>query len=169
MNKKGFTILELVLYIALIAIILTSVTYFAWDIIYGGVKTFAIREVQQNARFAIERMSFEIRKSQGVVSVATDVIVLDNGTDPDVTLRFKEPENKITLQFGADPEQDLTTDEIEVTNGVFTNLEYTYPGSSTPATENIKMEMDFNYYNPQNLEQWLAEEHFQTSVEIKGN
>lgn len=161
--------MEVILYIALIAVILTAVTYFAWDIIYGGVKTFAIREVQQNARFAIERMEYEIRKSEGVSSFATDTLVLANGTDPDVTLRFREPENKITLQFGSDPEQDLTTEEVEVTNGRFTYLEYTYPGASAPATENIKMEMDFNFYNPQDLQDWLAEEHFETSVEIKGN
>ena len=169
MKLKGFTLLEVVLYIALISIVLVAVTYFTWDIIYGGVKTFAVREVQQNARFAIERLTFEIKKAEGVDSIATDFVVLDNGIDPDVTLRFDVPNKKITIQEGAGPQQDLTTNDVEVTNGRFTYLSYTYPGATTPATENIKIEMDLNYLNPENLEDWLADESFETSVEIKGN
>ena len=169
MNKKGFTLVEILLYIALVAVIITSITYFTWDVIYGGIKTYVMREVQQNARFSLERMTYEIEKAQGINSISDNELILDNGTaGPDVIFRFDDINNKITIQIGSGSEEDLTSEAIEVTNSYFYNRSYIYPGASEYATENVKIVMTLNYYNPDDLQEWLAQDTYETTVELKG-
>ena len=165
-KQQGFTLLEIILYIALLAIMLTGVTYFTLDIIYSQVKANAFREVQQNARFALQRMTYEIRKAESIASISDNTLVLNNGSDPQVTLSFTD--NKITVQVNGGDIEDLTTEEVEV-SGSFTDMSYTYSGAVIPMSENVKIEMDISHYNPANLPDWQVAEHYETTVELKGN
>lgn len=55
--NKGFTLIELIIYIGIVAAILLVAVNFGWEIVYGNVKSQAIREVQQNARFSMEKIT----------------------------------------------------------------------------------------------------------------
>ena len=158
---KGFSLMEIIIYVALVSTILTSVTYFAWDIIYGDIKTYVKREVQQNARFSLEKMAYEIRQANSIISIAADNKTLELDSDPDVN-------KKITMQTGSATPEDITSDEVEVINGGFYDRSYTYGGATEPATENVKIEMSINYYNPDDLNEWLAEEQYETTIELQG-
>jgi len=68
-RNSGFTLVELILYIALVSIFLTGVIMFTWDILYGRVKSYVQEEVNQNSRFAAKRIIYEIRNASGVNSV----------------------------------------------------------------------------------------------------
>lgn len=166
-QAKGFSLMEIIIYIALVSTILTSVTYFAWDIIYGDIKTYVKREVQQNARFSLEKMAFEIRQANSIIFIDDKTLVLDSDPE-DVTFYFDDVNKKITMQIGSDSPEDITSDEVEVTNGFFYDRSYTYGGATEPATENVKIEMSVNYYNPEDLLEWLAEEQYETTIELQG-
>ena len=62
----GFSLLEMLIYIALVAIIISSVVFFGIWAIQVGAKTKANSEVLGNARRALETMVYEIRRSQSL-------------------------------------------------------------------------------------------------------
>src|SRR3990167_11538866 len=65
----GFTLIELILYVALITIILSAIVPFAWNTVQTGVKSAVQQEVNANARYISERIKYEIRNSTGINSV----------------------------------------------------------------------------------------------------
>lgn len=67
-NSKGFTFIELILYISIVTIMLTAIIPFAWNIIGGSVKSSTQQEVSSAARFVSERLKYEIRNAQDIDS-----------------------------------------------------------------------------------------------------
>ncbi len=65
-SSMGFSLLEMLIYIALVAIIISSVVFFGIWAIQVGAKTKANSEVLGNARRALETMVYEIRRSQSL-------------------------------------------------------------------------------------------------------
>src|SRR4051812_5118004 len=56
-NKQaGFTLIELILYIVLLTMMLTTLIPFAWNVIEGGVKVSVEQEVYSQARYVSERI-----------------------------------------------------------------------------------------------------------------
>jgi Tfp pilus assembly protein FimT len=65
-KQSGFSVIELIIYIALVAVFVTASILFAWDVIYGRVKSQAQREVNSDARLLANKISYEIRNAVGV-------------------------------------------------------------------------------------------------------
>ncbi|MEK9134884.1 MAG: prepilin-type N-terminal cleavage/methylation domain-containing protein [Patescibacteria group bacterium] len=64
--RKGFTLTEILIYIAILAIIISAVSsFFLWQI-NSGAKSRAIREVQYNTEQALSIMTKEIREAKSV-------------------------------------------------------------------------------------------------------
>ncbi len=61
-NNKGFTLIELIIYSAILIVVLSVFLNFIWEIVYGNVKTQDIRKVQQNERFAMEKIMRTIKE-----------------------------------------------------------------------------------------------------------
>src|ERR1700683_242043 len=75
-NKKGFTYIDLLLYIGLVVIILSALIPFAWNAIETGVKSTTEQEVFSNAQYISERLKYEIRNATGINSVSATQISL---------------------------------------------------------------------------------------------
>ena len=99
---KAFTIVELIIYIAIVSLVLFMVSNFAWDIIEGSNRVNYYREVQQNARFAMEKI----------------VRIIRAGGDPSI---FYVSEG--TLYQDGIP---LTTEQVKVVNFEFIDISNTY-------------------------------------------
>lgn len=95
---RGFTLIELIIYIGIVVAILLVAVNFAWEIIYGNVKAQSWREVQQNSRFAMEKISQALR----------------NGQDPSIFT----VSNYVLYQNGI----PLTTDRVKVTTFQITSI-----------------------------------------------
>ena len=65
-STAGFSLIEMLLYVALVATIISSVVFFGIWIIQVSAKSRVNSEVLVNARRAMETMVYEIRKSQSV-------------------------------------------------------------------------------------------------------
>lgn len=100
---KAFTLIELIIYIAIVSMVLILICGFAGNIIYGNAKNAVLREVQQNARFAMERIIQTIRSGQ---NPTTSFTVTD-----------------YTLYQETVP---LTTSQVKVTNLQFSLISNTY-------------------------------------------
>lgn len=146
-SPQGFTLVELLVYMGILTVFLTTSIVFAIDLIKTSQRARISLEVQQNIRFAMERMVREIRAaddlnagastfetSPGVLSLAHD-----NGSlDPTV---FDVSGGILRITQGAGSAIDLTTDDVAITNLVFHN--YSVSGKTT----NIQIEITIQYRN----------------------
>jgi prepilin-type N-terminal cleavage/methylation domain-containing protein len=160
---KGFTLIELMVYIFIIGLISVGMVTYSIDLTTSSQKGRIKIEVHQSARFAMDRVLQEIRaaesinvgsstfgSSPGVLSL--DVVnVIDDPTIFDVSggvLRVKQ---------GAAAADELTSSDFEVTNLIFENR------SNSGRTSNVKIEFTLAHPNPTNSE------IFDASITVKGS
>lgn len=118
-NQTGFTLIELILYIALVSIFITGAIFFAWDVIYGREKAFQQQIVEQNSRAILARIAYEIRRASDINSVTSSSIQLENGVN-DTTISLSSGTVQTTTG-GAGP-FSLSSNQVVVTDLSFTNL-----------------------------------------------
>lgn len=139
---KGFSLIEFIIYIGIVAVILLVAFNFGWEIIYGNIKSQAIREVQQNARFSMEKITRVIKEAKVVNSPTSgnsaNSLSLEM-TDPDLDPTVLGVSgNKVQITQGTFGPYELTNDRVSVSNLQFTNLSY----ENTPGTVRIEMTID---------------------------
>ena len=88
-STAGFTLVELILYVALVGILLTAGAIFASDVVLGFVKGRIKAKVQSEARFAIEKMRQEIVKAK---SIESSVIITGGDDNGNTTYGFASAE-----------------------------------------------------------------------------
>jgi len=73
---KGYTLIEVIIYIAIVSVFLVLSTGFAWDIIQGNFRVNCYREIQQNARFALEVVNRDLKsgKEPSIFSVSNGIL-----------------------------------------------------------------------------------------------
>lgn len=118
--------MELIIYIAIVTIVLSSLVQFAWNAIGSGVKSNTQQEVYATARYISERIKYEIRNSEGI---NTGSSVFD--TNPGILSLIKNaPTNptifdvsggNIRIKQGAASAVNLNSADTTVTNLIFTN------------------------------------------------
>jgi len=161
-SGAGFTLIELMVYIAIISIILVASINFMWQIMNTRTKSQVTQEAQQNARFAMERMVIEIRGAEDVVKTGGastfDVhpgkltlqytagdVVIDTATST-VTLGGKSVDiRKLRITEGAGSPIELTSDRVDVTNLIFTDL------TQGDDKDNIRIQLTIENVNPENV------------------
>lgn len=74
----GFTLLELILYMAISSIFMLALISFAWDLMYGRVRAEIQENVNANALFASRRIAYEIKNASGIINVTSSSITLSN-------------------------------------------------------------------------------------------
>lgn len=124
--KKGFTFIELLVYIAVISVVLTSISQLAWNAIGAGVKNTTLQEVHANTRFISERIKYEIRNANGMNAGSSTF-----GSSPGVlSLVQSAPNNptiidlvggNIRIKQGAAAAVNLNSNDTQITSLVFTN------------------------------------------------
>ena len=118
-NNRGFTFIELILYVSIVTIMLTSIIPFAWNIIGSGAKSGTQQEVFSQARFVSERIKYEIRNADGINSVSATSISLDTSTDPTTVIDLLG--GKIRIKYGAATVLELNSDDTKITSLTFTD------------------------------------------------
>ncbi len=101
--NKGFTLIEIIIYVGLLGIILMLVSGYAWNILQGSTRSTSRQEVQQNARFGLEKIIRTVRAGQ-------------------------DPQNTFSLQDGTLHQNGvpITGEEVEVTAANFTPISNSY-------------------------------------------
>lgn len=164
--SQGSTLIEMLIYIAVVAMVLSSLVLFSISIVSSRSKTYVVQEVQANTRVALAILSQKIRASNGV-----DTSTSQFGSDPGkLTLFMSDPSKNPTvfdldqddgvlrITEGASLPVTLVSDEVKVTHLMFTNL----TGSSTH--ENIRIEMTVGFNNTGTNVEYDYTQSVQTSV-----
>lgn len=162
---KGFTLIELIIYIGIVAGILLVASNFGLEIIYGNIKSQSIREVQQNSRFAMEKIVESILSAASINSPlggnSSNSLFLemqDLNLNPTI---FEVSEGRLIITQRGNGPYGLTNDRVRVSSLQFTNLSY----ENTPGT--IKVQMTIEHLNPHNLNQYEASLSTENTISLR--
>ncbi|MEK7625415.1 MAG: type II secretion system protein [Patescibacteria group bacterium] len=168
MSKNGFTLIEMLIYIAIIGGILASFVSFSLSISNSRNKTYVVQEVQANTREALSIITQKIRSASGV-NITNSRFDVDPGylylTNASTTLnptiiRLNHDNGVVEIKEGANASTTIMADEVRVINFIFANL----TGGSR---ENIGINMTVEYGNPSNDPNFAYSQSLQTSVSVR--
>ena len=144
-EQKGFTLVEILTYIAVLAIIILAVSsFFLWMIRFSS-QILARREVLDNSRRVVEIMTYEIREAKSIYTPTSALTQLSLETihhlpegEISAYIDFYLCENHICLKREGEDPLILTSNRVEVKS-----LEFSYVAitSDTPSVQ-IKLRID---------------------------
>lgn len=166
-RTAGFTLIELIIYLGMVAFVLVAATQFAFELAITSAKTAALEETSRNARFAVARIAAEIREASDVnlgsstlgVNPSTLSLATANGaTNPTI---FSVSGTTLNIQQGAGPALPLTNSKVQVVDFTVTNL------STTGRTKAFRIALRLVFTNPTSLQQFAADYTFETTAKIQ--
>jgi prepilin-type N-terminal cleavage/methylation domain-containing protein len=162
-NNHGFTLVELLIYIAIVAVVVSSLIYFGVSIFSYRNKNFAAQEVQANIRMALREISRLAR------SASSTNPIIDSGQlslkmgdlTKDPTVISATTDQILQVKEGLQTAKTITSKNVKVTKLKFTNL------SGNSDIDNIKIEMTIAYYNPSDDINYDYSEDVETAVSLR--
>ncbi len=161
-NRKAFTLIETLIYIAILGGLLAYFISFTLSISNSRSKSYVASEVNANARIALETIAQKIR-------LADDVVQPDLGASSD-TLSLDMPDTGNHLVFSleqgvliytqASNSYNITSDEVNITNLLFTNLR------AGDERDNINIVLTIEYRDSDSQE-YRYSKTFQTTLSLR--
>lgn len=164
-NNKGFTFIEILIYVSLVSIFVTSAVLFAWDIIYAQIRSTDQLEVGQNIRLASKRIAYEIKNSSEVVQIGDDWIELASNSSSYNPTIISLIDERLYIAYGTSgicPISSpcaLTSNKVKVTNVDFTD-------QSSGSRENIRFSLTVEKDTVNNK---LEEITYSSSIKVRSN
>lgn len=173
-SQKGFTLLEVLLYITIISVVLSAVVFFAWNVLYGGVKSSRLGEVNYAARYVSERIQYEIRNSSGITVANSDFgtnlataagskITLTNANAAKNPTVIDISSGQLRLTVGANAPVSLTPTNISLTSLTFTNNS---SGDNKTRNLSFSLSLQSNIPSSGNVYQNVT---LESAAEVRGN
>lgn len=168
-NSKGFTLIETLIYIAIIGIVVSSFISFSISISDSRGKTYVVQEVQANTRVALDMIRRRIRAAQDV-NIANSIFDTDPGflslamassTLNPTTISLDEDNGTLVIKEGSYATSSITSDRVKVVNLVFTDLTY------FTSRENIRIEISVEYNNISTSSVYSYAQNVQTAISLR--
>jgi prepilin-type N-terminal cleavage/methylation domain-containing protein len=156
LRQQGFTLVEILLYISITAILLLAVSAFLTVLLQTRVESEVRTEVDQQAQHLLQTMGLAIRNAEGISSPTPGVTggsltldAYDAAADPTV---FDLSSGKVRITEGAGSPVDLTSTRVSITSLTFENVTRTDTPGSIRITFTISYNsgsnrQEFNYSN----------------------
>ncbi len=162
-TNKGFTIIEFLVYITILATVVNAMGGVALNVFRVGARTDAIQEVAHNGRFAVQRIG-------QAVKLASSVILPETGGNS-LTLEFEDEDKNPTIfdvsggvlriKEGNKGYVDLTTPKVDVGGIEFRKI-------SSSGLDSVKIEMNISFNNQKELPEYDFGNFFTGAFTIKG-
>ncbi len=162
--EKGFTFVEILVYMGVLTMMLIGIGGTARNIIVGGERASVVEEVSANSRFALNRITEAVREAEsinspsiGESSSTLSLKVVDPEKDPTI---FTVSDESLTIRRGGEEAVDITSREIKVSDLEFINISY----PDTPGTVFVRFTL--SYDTSSLMQEYEAEKSFQTTVNL---
>ncbi len=163
--RGGFTLLELLLYFAIVSVMTLVISAFLFSILEARAKSRAIAEVEQQAGNAIQIISRTIRNAENVnfpapsaTSSSLSLDVWDAAKDPAI---FDVSGAALRIKEGTGAEIALTSSRVVVSNPVFSNL------SRAGTFGVVRVQFTLSYVNPENRNEYDYSKTFYVSAALR--
>jgi prepilin-type N-terminal cleavage/methylation domain-containing protein len=168
MNNRGFTLIEILIYVGLLAIITSTISSFLLWTTRSNIKTKVMRETLDNARRTMEIITHEIKEAES--------IYLPNTTSTQLSLETTHylPEgekityidfylcgDKLCLKKESQAPIALISDRVKVKNLSFIQI----AGTSTHPS--IQVNLGIDYKNPANLPEYQALVNLTSTISLR--
>jgi len=158
--KFGFTLVELIIYIALVSIFVTGAVNFTWDIVYGREKAVQREFVDIDLRTMQGRIAYEFRSAKDILDITSNRIELES-KDGSVTV-IEQVGDSIEITKDTTGPYRLSSNLVKVNSVVFTDY-----SSGAENTKNTRIDIDMEQAFP-----WPGQNIYQTtssqSIELNG-
>lgn len=165
-NQKGFTLIETIIYIAIIGVVVASFVNFGFSIAGSRSKTYSAQEVHANAREIMAIITDRVRSAENInVGASTfdshpgvlSLAMADEAKNP--TLIYLDNES-IKMTEGLGNALDLSSNKIKISNLIFSNL--------TPQSKrnSVRINLTINYDAPEKTE-FSYTQSLQTAVSVR--
>lgn len=142
----GFTLLEVLIYISVLAIVFLAVSSFLTWSLKTNTKASAIREAADNGRRAMEIMAYEIKGAKSVYGPTSSSTQLSLETKTSSFIDFYicgDAASAICLKKESQNPIAITSDAVKVSNLVFTQIATTTPSVQIQLKVDYKTEASF--------------------------
>lgn len=164
-SQSGFTIIELLLYVAISSVILLVISLFLQTLLESRIKNQTIAEVEQQGLQVMQMITQTARNAEAITSPAQgasaatltlDVITVAN--DPTI---FDLASGVIRITEGTGSAVSLTNSRITASSLTFQNLSLT----STPGT--IRIQFTLTHVNPEGRNEYSFTKTFTGSATLR--
>ncbi len=164
-NQNGFTLVETILYMAIVATLLLAVSFLFAQVLESRTKHQSIAEVEEQGAFVMNAIIREIKNSEGVnfptPGTSASQLSLQESAPENNPIIFDANNGSVTESVGANNSVSLLAPNVFVSRAVFTNL----AASSSPA--NIRVELTLKYSGGNSQSQYTYEAQFEDSATIR--
>lgn len=151
-NKKGFTLVETIIYITIFVLLSILVVNMIITIIKSAAMGYVSRNINTSAEAGIERMIREIRRANDIevaesyFGVNPGVLKLDTtewGSDATTTIKFQLENGILKVSEGGGALQALTSTDVNISSLIF----YQIIASTTSKAIKVEMELEDSWSN----------------------
>jgi type II secretory pathway pseudopilin PulG len=167
-DQRGTTLIELLIYIAIVGVIMITAASFLLNLMQSRSKTVAISDVLSNARLIQDRLHDAARHAEGINTGAStfgsdpgvlSLDMVDVGVDPTI-FSLTADDGQAQINEAAGGNVTLSSDNVRVSNLLFTNL------TSVNDTGIIQVQFTIEAINASGSSQYDYSESFQTTLRI---
>ena len=147
-NRKAFTLIETLIYVAIVALVSTGLIKFSTSITAVRNKTYVIQEVHANMRDAMTLISKKIEEANGInVGSSTfdsdpgvlSLSMADASLNPTI-ISLNQDNGRLEITEGTSDPVYINTDEVKVSNLLFSDASL---GSVSKSIQ-ISVTIDYN-------------------------
>lgn len=159
--KKGFSIIEFLIYVAILTIAIAAMGLVLSNIFRVGARTDVIQEVSHNGRFAMQKIGQAVRESSDIIEPETEgnrlELLFDEDSAKNPTV-FDVSEGKLRISEGEEEYYvELTTSRVIVDKLFFKKV----------SDDSVRVEMNISFDNPQGLPEYEFNSFFTSSFTLK--
>jgi len=170
-NLKGFTLIEILIYVFILAIIVLAVSsFFVWAI-RSSTKNRTMRESLHNAERAMAIMTHEIKEARSVYfptsyfsespgQISLKTYKYSDGVQEYSYIDFYLCENRLCFKKEGQDPFALTSESVEVSNLVFDWI-------ATNEASSVEISIKVNYKDFQDRPEFLSSVELQSTVSLR--
>jgi len=163
--NKGFTLIELIIYIGLVSIMLLGIASFAKIILQARTRNQVIAEVEQQGVQIAQMLTYTVRNAENIIQPTApntdNNLILDMLYAPEDPTTFSLDGVIINIKQGAGNKINLNNSRVEIQDLTFQNL-------SRPDTPGIiKFSFTLNHKNQSGRPEYNYSKTFYSSASLR--
>ena len=168
--NEAFTLIELMLYVALVSIVISGMISFAWIVIGISMRNRTMRQVTDNGRFISKKIQYYVRNADDINLLSLNQICLSYTAQPDMDpLSIYLEDEKVFLGWGGTSDcSTLTNTEVMNDPNLYIDtLFFQDLSSGTGASKNISFDLIVS--SRADRDEWNNSQNFSSSIELRSN